>query len=115
MRGGVARLRLRIHIRSRGNMQIPYRAHTVEPVLERGKGRRLGKQHQQPIEALVEVWEFVGLEQLQPEVCALSVYRAPDRSAGHIQVNTGDSSNCTSLSIWIRMLTVISSSALDWS
>lgn len=30
-----------------------------------------------------------------------------------VQVNTGDSSNCTSLSIWISMLTVISSSALE--
>lgn len=30
----------------------------------------------------------------------------------HLQVNTGDSRSCTSLSIWISMLTVISSSAL---
>lgn len=32
---------------------------------------------------------------------------------GTLQVKTGDSSSCTSLSIWIRMLTVISSSALS--
>lgn len=30
----------------------------------------------------------------------------------HIQVKTGDSISCTSLSIWIKMLTVMSSSPL---
>lgn len=35
------------------HMQIAYRAHTVEAILEGSKGRRLRQEHQDPIHALV--------------------------------------------------------------
>lgn len=56
-----------------------------------------------------------GLEELESQVyCLVSAGCESRRGGGMvIHVKTGDSRSCTSLSIWMRMLTVISSSALS--
>lgn len=45
-------------------MEIANRAHAVEPVFEGRKSRRLGEEHQEPVETLVEMRIFLGLKEL---------------------------------------------------
>jgi hypothetical protein len=45
-------------------MQVSNRADAVETVLEGGEGRGLREEHQQPVEALVQVWVSLGFEEL---------------------------------------------------
>jgi hypothetical protein len=51
-------------LRSRRNMQIPDRADTVESVLQSCEGGRLWQQHEQPIQALVQIGVFLWFEKL---------------------------------------------------
>jgi hypothetical protein len=45
-------------------MQVADGSDTIESVLERGEGRRLGEEHEQPVETLVEVRVSFGFEKL---------------------------------------------------
>jgi hypothetical protein len=53
-----------IRVRARSNVQVADGRNAVESVLERGKGGRLGEEHEQPIETFVEVGVFFGLQEL---------------------------------------------------
>lgn len=51
-----------------GDVEVPDRADAVETVLQRGEGRALREQHEEAVEAFVEVGEALGLEELHAEV-----------------------------------------------
>jgi hypothetical protein len=53
-----------VRVRARSNMQVADGSDTIESVLERGEGRRLGEEHEQPVETLVEVRVSFGFEKL---------------------------------------------------
>lgn len=104
-------------IPARGTMKETNVADTVQAVLEGSKGRTLREEHEDTVETLVQIGVFFWLKELKAEVWRGDRVReeSDDRSymKRNKQVNTGDSRSCTSLSIWISMLTVISSSALN--
>ncbi len=56
----------KIDPRARSNVQVSNRADAVQAVLERGKGRRLRQQHEQAVQALVQVRVLLRFQQLQP-------------------------------------------------
>ncbi len=105
--------------RKRGNVRFGRdveeagRVDGAEAVAEGDEGGALREEHEEAVEAFEEVRVTLGLEELQPEICA-HVNRSAEwqewKENG--QVKTGDSINCTSLSIWTRSWTVISRSAL---
>lgn len=88
-------------------------ADAVQTVLQGGEGGALGEEHEDAVEAFVQEGVFFGFKELEAEICwglAAGTGVVWLERNGH--VNTGDSSSCTSLSIWISILTVISNSAL---
>lgn len=56
------------NIRSRRDVQIAYRTDTIQAILEGGECGRLRKQHQETIEALVEMRVLFRLEELQTKI-----------------------------------------------
>jgi hypothetical protein len=50
------------------DMQVPNRADAVEAVLEGGKGRGLREEHQEAVEALVQMRVTFGFEELESQV-----------------------------------------------
>jgi hypothetical protein len=72
----------------------------------------LWEEHEDTVEAFVKVGIAFGFEKLEAEVWFILAIDSRLRSLRGLQVKTGDSSSCTSLSICISILTVISSSAL---
>jgi hypothetical protein len=60
----------------------------------------LGEEHEYAVEAFVKVWVSLGFEKLEAEVSdSLALARSNTSIAMYVQVKTGDSSSCTSLSI----------------
>lgn len=57
----------------RRNVQVADGRDAVEPVLKRGESRRLGKQHEQSIHALIQVRIALGLEELHAEIYKIFV------------------------------------------
>jgi hypothetical protein len=74
-------------------------ADAVQAVLEGGEGGALGEEHEDAVETFVEEGVFFGLEELEAEVYQRIVRYCDLPMVRNAHVNTGDSSNCTSLSI----------------
>jgi hypothetical protein len=104
---------LDLDLRSRSNVEVANGTHAVQTVFESSKGRGLREEPEEAVKAFVEMRVFFGLEELEAEIWDVVLaagYGLWEKE--YVHVKTGDSRSCTSLSIWMSMLIVISSSAL---